>query len=543
MVVIPIFTGHSTELAFATMSKQNTLSLQQKSPVTNLVGLARQIALPHEYAPQRFPSFPALERTAAMGFSSVGTWSVPATGTVKAMLCRQAAWPLWLDQSLTSASDFAFQVSFSMQERNSGSFPVAIVDTNVRDWANTSRSASSTFVGLGGTGSTTPLLPYPIVGLDAASGLMPYVYVPPGGVLSFTASCAAATVLDVIVNVVYERWVSPGEADTIAPTLSFTITGGNRGAFTAVTATGGWYRVTSVGSTSAGSVFPDLVSLTSSMGVQNYTVSTTTRGTVTVADFTGTAFLPFQAPAEFVNSSIPWSSTRITAAAALFTNVTQVLSKGGTALCGRIAPATVNPWEVAAANINTLHPAEKAFLALETGAYTYVPPSTDLTFFSDFVLSVPKASGGDLPLYRLDNDSMINYLFLTSAGVVETMAVTLDWHIEFRTSSALFNVGMSALTLETLHQAQLGLSRIGWFFPNETHKSMIARVAQHLMSYARTILPHVAPFHPVLGAANMLLSAKPKPSPPATSGKASGIVGKPRAKPKPKAKVLIRKKH
>jgi hypothetical protein len=207
---------------------------------------------------------------------------------------------------------------------------------------------------------------------------------------------------------------------------------------------------------------------------------------------------PGFAPAEFGNSTLPWATTRTTATAALFTNVTQVLNKGGTVLAGRITPQVHNPWLVTSATLSTLHPAEKQFLGLETGLYTYVPPSTDLADFWDYTLPT---DSGTLPLFRLDNTAMCNVGFFTTTGVIESIAITTDWHIEFRTSSALFPIGMCTMTLETLHQAQLALHAVGFFFENPDHKDVLSKVASSAARFAKIAVPAVTLLNPTAGMA------------------------------------------
>jgi hypothetical protein len=49
----------------------------------------------------RFPSFPALERTALMGFNQPATLVLPASTPVSMTLFRSATYPVWADQSLS----------------------------------------------------------------------------------------------------------------------------------------------------------------------------------------------------------------------------------------------------------------------------------------------------------------------------------------------------------------------------------------------------------------------------------------------------------
>lgn len=267
---------------------------------------------------------------------------------------------------------------------------------------------------------------------------------------------------------------------------------------------------------------------------------------------TNYSHMPLVEPVEFANSALPWNATRVTAAAFLGTNVTQVLNKSGTVLGGRLSPAVVDAWRCTAQNITNLHPAEKAYLPLETGVYTYCPPSTDLVFFTDYSRSTVQASthGGLIPIFSLENDSMYNKMFLTPAGADEALACTVTWHIEFRTSSALFQVGLSAMTLESLHTAQLILAAHGFFFENPEHKGMLNRIIALAKQFAPAA---VSMIHPMAGKAleyvagryGKQVTPKAGPSkPPTTSAAKSGIVvgSKRGSAPKAKAKPAAKKK-
>jgi hypothetical protein len=302
----------------------------------------------------------------------------------------------------------------------------------------------------------------------------------------------------------------------------------------------GWFRL-SDGTLSTGNLTQVMFTLISTQGTVGFTPVSANAGQVLIsAGSAQTRLYPAVQPTEFQHSILPWSSTRTTASAALFTNVTQVLNKGGTVLAGRLSPESAEVWTFTSLNLQNLHPAEKAYLALESGAYSFVPPSTDLTDFYDYTSpnSVSNfSSSSTVPVFRLDNASLVSALVFTpAAGVSEALAINLDWHIEFRTTSALFEIGMSTATIESLHQAQLALASVGYFFPNATHKSVLNKVASGATGFLKWALPYAAAAPGMVGmagkAGQFLLSAKPKPNLKPTSGQTSGIVSTPKAKPK-----------
>lgn len=531
---------------------QRTIPLPSGHPLQAMTGLSRQIALPHEFAPLRFPSFPALERTALMGFSVPTTLQVPAVTAVKVGLCRQAAYPCWAEQAYTLGS---YSTTYATD-----AFGVSSAGGQV-DWTAVFRNTISSFAGnsvastsvVGITGSNN-VLPRPIMGFDGATGCVPFMYCPSGFNTYFTIGYAPGALVAIATyNVTFERWVSPG--NTVTFSLSGTITAGNLANNALISIQSNvWIRPVSVdiGVPSA-LVFnrTAFLTLTTSAGVGTYSPSGATQGSINFLASSGnTGFLPLVYPSEFANSTLPWYATRTTAASVLITNVSQVLNKGGTVLAGRVSPNVVDMFTVDQAYLNNLHPAEKGFMALETGHYTYCPPSTDLSNFWDYTTTttpigtpLPNYNQPNVqPYFRLDNDSLYNVCYLTATAVAETFAVTVDWHIEFRTSSTLFQIGLCTLTLESLHQAQIALAAVGYFFENPNHKPILNQVINAAKKYGPSALAMVP--HPAAKAVAMMMSSAPRRPPPTTSASGSGIIPKKPGKgkkPPPKGKGKKRK--
>lgn len=507
------------------MSQQATISRSPK-PLSALTGLARQIALPHEYKPERFPSFPALERTATMGFNYPFTWTAQSAGPRKAMLCRQAAYPLWVERNYTNETvGLTWTVSVPAI---AGAYTVSVTTPPVA-YASGNTTATSTVAGI--TGASVPDWTYPTLGVDLLTGSAPYVYVPTGfkAYFYFAGDAVEWSAGTNTYTLEADVWISPGE--TVQFEYERTLTSAVRGASFVLSApAGSWIRPktfrrdASAANAGAGMT----VGIVISAGTPVFTPSAANAGTWAITAATAVALVPASAPADFTVSTLPWTSTRVTAVSGLFTNTTQVLNKGGTVLCGRVSPTIKSPWAVASTDIQGLHPAEKAYLALETGAYSYVPPSTDMSEFFDYTTSF--VGGQVLPCYALHNNSMVNFLFFQpNTGIDAILAVNLDWHVEFRTSSVLFPIGLSGLTIETLHQAQLVLAKVGFFFENFSHVHILSA----LTAAARVVLPALGLIQKGSIAAKALkagktayqMSSKPPRAPPATTGQRSGFNG------------------
>jgi len=521
-------------------------------------GLAQAISMPHEYAPQRFPSFPALERTAVMGFNAPLTWN-PIASSCKALLCRQAAYPLWLEYTRTQQGGAVAQ-AFGWPLNNAYGV-VTAGDRNSYTVHAGSLYAKSGVVSTGNpmiptiSGAISPPAEHPVAGLDDKTGNGYYMYAPKGSKMYviFNSNTTVAT-NQLLVRVGFEYWKGPGEVSIDQGELGITVLVGKNNAMATATnfADNTWTRITSVTLNSASAQIG-----TASISIVIVTGGTATHlpsalndcGDVTVTqDLSTNGFLwPATVSPEFSITTIPWTSTRTTAVAALFTNVTKVLNKEGTVLVGRVNPNVKNPFTCLSNDVTGLHPAEKAQLALETGLYTYCPPTTDMVFFADYTSNAPNTYSGVndatiVPIYRLDNDSFVNVGFFNDPDSGTALSINLDWHIEFRTSSTLFQIGLSTITLDSFHTAQLALVSAGFFFENFDHKALLQKVIGGLARFTRFITPGITAIHPIAGriaqvGSDYILSNKPAPAAKASSAAGSGIVRKTAGVRRKKAKV------
>lgn len=466
-----------------------------------LTGLARTIALPHEYKPQRYPSFPALERTAVIGFSAPSTWnSTTTTGSNRFMLTRQAAWPMWGEFLPTTGNPQSYSVTFGWGGSAPGILSTAISNTTnqIVDWSVGNVTATSARSGISSTQSFAQ--GYPVVATDLGCGPQPFVYVPQNGIVTFILESAVQTssaTANMLLTV--EIWTAPGEC--ASTDLQVMNTGWSNPSwgygyayYTGNLLGGGntWVRPRALSTSTT--VYVDRVALhvamTNSFGAVSWSASA--QPSWTPGSVLTTNFLPVVLANEFKTTPLPWYAARTTAASVLMTNVTQVLNKAGTFLGGRVSPMVTDPFNVTLPYISTLHPAEKSQLSAENGFYTFCPPSTDLANFWDYTVST--VSGVQpCPMYRLDNDSLVNVFFHTDS-IAASYSMTVDWHMEFRTSSALFEIAISPIPLEGLHQAQLALAQLGYFYNNFDHekvRSMIKNIAKHLAEsspYGRMVL-------------------------------------------------------
>lgn len=531
--------------------QRSVIQFSKANPLQSMTALEQAISLPHEYAPMRYPSFPALERTAVMSFNIPKALSFPSGATsMKGALFRQAAFPFWCDQTITSfgqivtyaACDFNDTIGLAIGA------PITYVLGEASSCTISSRAASSAVVGM--SGNSPQPWEHPLLG---SHNTRTYTYIPAGSKFAFVFSTASkSATADIVCSLTYEVWSSKSNQIPLE-TDKFTMTGTDLGVMTGVgtAAYNFWIRPVSVCLRAASAVVVGEVSVDVlvSSGTIVYTPSASTRGLVTIGSSPSTLFVPFAGPPEFDVTERPWKDTRTTAASLLLTNVTKVLNKEGTVLAGRLQNVSDGAWTFTADTLAQLHPAEKAMLALETGFYTYCPPSTDLAYFYDYTYSNAVYAGTlfattnpNIPIFNLDNDSYANCFVLTDsdASTPSTFAANVDWHIEFRNNSTLFPIGMSGITLEAFHQAILNLVSHGFFFCNNKHKSTLAKVfaaGRKLAPMAVGMLPP-----PARVAANLalkmgdkMLSKRPNTTPPTTSAKGSGMTAPSKGrKPNPK---------
>jgi hypothetical protein len=380
-------------------------------------------------------------------------------------------------------------------------------------WTNKAAVAGNQPAATGSGFPATPPFTHPVLGVDPLTGPGEYIYVPAGCVVTAVIRIGNNYTLQnsIDVDVLCDEWVSPGVekkfrfSNYLAGTV-LTIASSTTGAMfqNTIAASNMWIRPNTLQvKTVLGDITPQFLMVdfvVSSASILTYVSSSITAGTVASTwAAKSKVHLPIATPVEFLNSPLPWASTRVTASAMLGTNVSQVLKKGGTILGGRLSPNVQNAWNVASTYVANLHPAEKAFLALETGFYTYAPPTTDLVFFSDYTMSQAKGPTStvgppaECPVFRLDNDAFYNKLYVTASSDAEQLALNITWHLEFRTSSSLFQVALSQMPLEALHTAQLVLAEAGFFFENPTHDTVLTKVIDGVKRYGPYALGVVSP--------------------------------------------------
>lgn len=475
----------------------NVKKVKGKAHGMGLDKLALSMALPHENPPVRFPAVPAT-MTGLLDVMSDGTVLVGDGTARRAFLCRDPAYPLWMERSCA-------QIGAALTCQGSATTWSLPAQTNA-DLVIPPWSTIYSYNGAGNMGTidgvhinSEDVLEYTVLG--NAPGTFA-IYIPPGSTFDIvitTGAAGGATDSAIEFELGYqvggETYTVCCNALTMGTGFEYRgIAGGN----------------TSIFGTCSGTVPFGFVWV---MAMRTTAVAPTAKSTplvqlgwVTKDTFTspGAAevilMLPYSAPPEFNNSVLPYSRTRLNASAALFTNVTAVMSKEGTVLAARLKPAVADPWSFTSNNINSVHPSIRYFGPLEKGLYTFTSPTGTGPDFHDCWISMITGSvfnGTHRPLFHYQDIGVYNAMIFTDLGSSGTgnlgtqLAVSSYGHLEFEVTSSLFALGVSTAPLEVLHAAEVALLKFGHFHENPIHWAALAAAARTALQW---VAPMVAPY-------------------------------------------------
>lgn len=473
------------------MQKQAALNKVRRK-TSALSDLAMSFVLPHENPPRRLPVVPAT-LTATLSLMQDKTVSVSDETSTRGFLCRDPCYPLWYDRTITQSSCFLTSDStgnWNIPTRTDAQIPLPIWDYI------SAESNSGTIDGVSCSqndlADMTPLARAPDTGTIA-------IYVPYGSKLIMSVlSTVAGSGTGIRAEL---GWWSKGEPKV--STIQLQVTGTTGWGFGGLTGS----QSVGIGSIVEGNVPYGFVWV---KNWQTYGAAPTTAVTTATLRLgwstsdsssgpTGQfkSIFPFAFPPEFVNSRTPYEHTRLNSSAALFTNVSAVLSKEGTVLASRLRNAVVDPWMFGVNDLNSTHPSLRYYGPLEKGLYTFTTPSGNEGKFSENVIDIGAPVGNISPSYRplfnfMDIGIYNAFVFsdLGSAPGATNLAASCYVHLEFETSSSLFTPGVSYLTLEHLHAAEVALLKFGHFHENPLHWAAIKSAA---LSALRAVGPMIAP--------------------------------------------------
>lgn len=485
---------------------------------SHLEGLAKAIAVPNLNRPHRLPTFPNLERTATLAFTDTSTVRTPSGGTLYGVLTRDPAYPLWLSTEFSAGSSFYKTGSYITPAAANGIVLPAGTANDLEFSADDVTTRSGIFGSNTGfspvTGSSVPYL--------SRGGEL---FFPLGGNCNGTTLQVAIEMTMTAVATEYTGWVTleclTASCEVVDKRLPITFTAGVTDAVPPAANPTKQYCYIDVGKDYIGVRFTAIQVVAKGSGVLqtlSYGVTTTNPAFIDSLPEKDriakqvplsapvpalpviTRLLPKGDPPEVYTTPLIWQSTRATAVALLLTNVTPVLEKEGTVSAARIpcgnARSGALPFQPSAwSGFATIHPRDRYFGALEKGLYTYTLPDVHSENFVDCLVSYDNLPSSDAqyPVANLDSFSYANCFELVDGDATRTttMALTLDRHLEFRTTSRVFPTDFSKEALETYHAAQMALTRMGCFTENPVHLATIAGMATQAV---RALWPIVKPY-------------------------------------------------
>lgn len=443
-----------------------------RQAVSGLDRLAQTIAVPHEHPPMRLPTFPNLERTGVLQFMQTDSITTGSGKEGALVLVRSPTYPLWCKLLPTSST---FYVQTICNVPNSIEVPTAIGAIPLPLLRYSAPSGTPGWVNKF------------VLGLDSSDRQVVYI---PAGVTCAVALLGVYTATNAELDCMF--YSAGAASNDISEPVGVTLNSTDGKNFTSVNVTGGFLLPKTVRFTTA----PTTAGYISGIAVGYVSGGNLTTPSGSLLD---PVLLPLFTPAEFTNSTVPYRSVRCISAAVLASNATRTLEKEGTILAARLSSRSYGFLEGTANRtaVYSAHPKERYYGLLEKGIYAFTLPDAESEKFGDHV-AVGYDGGTVLPVMRLDSLGYFSSILLQDLDATSntTMAITLDYHIEFRTASMLFPLGFSNVSLESYHGAQMALVQLGTFFENPLHMAAITSLVKSAVMKA---LPVVAPY--AIGAA------------------------------------------
>lgn len=453
--------------------------------------LAKTIATPRDYKASRIPTFPALERTGVLSFTDTQTVTVSSEGSSYAMVCRDPAYPVW-HMSTPVASPFSVYTMFigsadlvtciANEPTDVFTPPIANIHTNTSLLTGSAGAYKMPIISYLGERYF-----YNATGRFAVELSFAAV---PGATIATVSLVTLGYSNDLSNSVIYSPCVVTGSS------AGFSI-----GLPTGCTA----FRCVGLQIQTA-----NLVNCNSAgFGITSDTASATA-GLSAPVGVPPTVLFPITKPTEAYTTVIPWKSVRATSVGSLFSNVTAVMSKEGTVSAARVNTESISAFYTAGwrSAMNSVYPKDRYFGAMENGLYTFTLPDSGAELYRDVTVTVagdnnmfPIWAHYQCPCGNFDLDKLAyaNIIIFDDIGTVDTtLAVTVDRHIEFRSSSVLFPLGFSNMQLESYHSAQMALVQLGVFFENPTHLGLIASAVSQAL---RTVATYAYPVAKQVGKA------------------------------------------
>lgn len=440
--------------------------------------IAQTIAVPKDHKPVRLPTFPNLERTAVCSLMSNGTTSFKqgATSVNPALftLCRSPTYPLW---GPVVWNNYGYSCWFNLPDGTTHFTGAENATYEIP------RVLSANGRGEGKSGAPFVMM-YPTMGVRSGEG---WIYVPAG--FRACTELFITLVSGTFSGNAFQCTIELLTGEETLSTVSTTATSSTQSvSFGHQVTDNTWFRPIEIRQLTGTSGYVAKIALTAAGWSTGATFAD-------MAPISYTKFMPMIAPPEFKVSTAPYHSTRVTACSLLLSNVSRVMYKEGTVLAARLPTARVSLISVSEEDLAAVHPAEKYFGPLEKGCYTFtLPDASSEQFQRCYMTDTALQESFVYPVFNIDTADYFTAIYcydLNSTDDTE-LAWTLNTHLEFRTSSMLFQVGFSTIPLEEYHQSQLGLVKLGTIYENPTHLGTITALVKSAIKRAAPVIMPIA---------------------------------------------------
>jgi hypothetical protein len=457
-----------------------------------VMALARTIAVPREFPALRVPSYPELKRTAVLPFTRTGNVSLTTQSTAVAVM-RNPVYPAWMESvpTISTATSYWLQGD----SPGAGGAPAYAMVLTPEYWTAQGGIGAVNDrvwpVGRDSTGRVWAYVPYSAN--NALSGYQPTVSI------SFAAAVSGA-----VLNMQLEHMTSVGKVTQVE--YSTTAYSGSLQEVPLASTLGttslngpSWFRVAEITYTNySGSLDINTVKMGIATGAPSSS-SLSAPATLSGTGMADVSMWPLAQPPEFYVSNEPYFKVRGTAVGLLLSNVTSVLNQEGSIRAVRI-PTEDFDWSRQPYNsdrFKSANPVEVFAGKLAKGCYSYTLSDSQSEDFRNVVSDIAFSSvysnnAKRVPAFLVDSFSYVNVIQLqdTNTTTITNLQYVLDNHIEFVTSSALFNLDHSRITLEDYHRAQMVLAEKGVFFENPVH---LAAIASMIAGAVRAMYPVIKP--------------------------------------------------
>lgn len=485
-----------TQMNKVTGKVSRSLNVTGIQKVTRLI--ADSLSLPSSFSPLRLPGPGIAARpTSSTGFTALSTYQLPYAGvtnvTARILHVNSPSAPIWVDR-LIPDTFIAFGTD-AMEFPSATTVPVtwAVSDLDAYSFVMFSTDAAAAMAQAQISGHKFMYIPRNIVGAQP-NHLVFYI-------VARDASNAFCSSMSGSINVMLQ--VSDGTNITSLPLNLAAATVAPYGfAWTAgITLPDrvSWVRVDTIATENTASVTFAAATTACRLTAGIYYGDAAMTTTGHTAKLFGLA--PLQDTNMIENTQLAiYSAGRLNASSLLMSNVTKVINKEGFIRCARL-PLTslVNPFSLT--SIRGLPPNLIKTLVLEKGAYNYLLPGELSDFVQTYTNMVNEPGLGPFgpttntipaPLIYMDTLGYSNLMILEDddTSTPSTFSIQYNNHLEFTSSSQIFQTGISTLELEDLRKALRALEMTGVFFENPAHFGALVTMVS---SAVRAAWPLVQP--------------------------------------------------